>query len=333
MSDGGGATLRLARHAPIALVLALLSPWRRHRGRRRPGRPQRRPGRQGQGPPGQARRPARRGRAAGRAAERHRRPPPPPPAAPGPPQARQQAAQRELDTAQAQLDEQVRATYMERPPVAARELVGGANPPDVHARIPMEKAALEARAAVVTEVRDPQGRGRQPQRQVATDLAEADLVHRRQADERRQVQRLVSQLQATLDRIDSSSAGYLEAERGRSEARGGPPGPATCPGSGRCSPGSRPGRWPGRPSAGPWPSSATPTGGGDRARQLRLLGADQLGLPGRRGRHPAGVAGPVGRRPARRGGRPASRRPGLLRRQPRRPGRPSTTSACTSATA
>src|SRR4029453_12610979 len=49
-------------------------------------------------------------------------------------------------------------------------------------------------------------------------LAEADLVHRRQAEERRQVQRLVSQLQATLDRIDKQLAGYLEAEDARSEA-------------------------------------------------------------------------------------------------------------------
>ena len=57
----------------------------RGRGRPRPAGPQRRPGRQGQGAPGQARRAARRGRAAGRAAERHRGQPRPPPGQPAPP--------------------------------------------------------------------------------------------------------------------------------------------------------------------------------------------------------------------------------------------------------
>src|SRR4029450_4420254 len=152
--------------------------------------------------------------------------------------ARQRAAQRELDTAQQRLDEQVRATYMEGPQWLLGELVGGTSPPDVLRRIPMQKAALEARAGGVTDVRARKGEGDGPKRaagprraggsgraegdspneRVAPDLAEADLVHRRQAEERRQVQRLVSQLQATLDRIDKQLAGYLEAEDARSEA-------------------------------------------------------------------------------------------------------------------
>ena len=67
--------------------------------------------------------------------------------------ARQEAAKAELDTAQAQLDEQARATYMGGPEWLLGELVGGANPPDVMRRFPMQKAALEARAAVVSDVR------------------------------------------------------------------------------------------------------------------------------------------------------------------------------------
>ncbi|MFL6104330.1 MAG: NlpC/P60 family protein [Actinomycetes bacterium] len=132
--------------------------------------------------------------------------------------ARQRAAQRELDTAQQRLDEQVRTTYMEGPQWLLGELIGGTSPPDVLRRIPMQKAALEARAAVVTDVRARKAEVDSLNERVATDLAEADLVHRRQAEERRQVQRLVSQLQATLDRIDKQLAGYLEAEEVRSEA-------------------------------------------------------------------------------------------------------------------
>jgi cell wall-associated NlpC family hydrolase len=133
-------------------------------------------------------------------------------------QARQVAAQRQLDTAQRQLDEQVRATYMNGPQWLLGELVGGANPPDAMRQLPLTKAALEARAAVVTDVRVRKGEVETLKEQVATDLAEADLVHRRQADERRQVQHLVTQLQQTLDKLDEQLAGYLEAEQARAEA-------------------------------------------------------------------------------------------------------------------
>src|SRR5215218_2535185 len=132
--------------------------------------------------------------------------------------ARQQSAQRELEEAQRRLDEQARATYMNGPQWLLGELVGGTNPPDAMRRIPMEKAALEAQAAVVTQVRISKAEVDDLNERVATDLAEADLVHRRQAEERRQVQRLVGQLQATLDRIDQQLAGYLDAEQARSEA-------------------------------------------------------------------------------------------------------------------
>jgi cell wall-associated NlpC family hydrolase len=131
---------------------------------------------------------------------------------------RQQAAQRQLDTAQRQLDEQARATYMNGPQWLLGELVGGANPPDVMRQLPMTKAALEARAAVVSEVRARKGEVDSLNERVAAELAEADLVHRRQDDERRQVQRLVTQLQQTLDKLDGQLAGYLEAEQARAEA-------------------------------------------------------------------------------------------------------------------
>jgi cell wall-associated NlpC family hydrolase len=133
-------------------------------------------------------------------------------------QARQRAAQKELDAAQAQLDEQARATYMNGPQWMLGELVGGANPTDAMRRIPMQKAALEARAAIVTDVRIRKDEVDSLNERVAADLAEAQLVHRRQDAERRQVQRLATRLQATLDKIDEQLAGYLEAEAARSEA-------------------------------------------------------------------------------------------------------------------
>src|SRR4029450_12056101 len=124
---------------------------------------------------------------------------------------RQAAAAKELDTAQAQLDEQARATYMNGPQWLLGELVGGANPTDAMRQLPVTKAALEARAAVVTEVRVRKAEIDTLNERVATDLAEADLLPRQQAQERRQVQKLVEQLQSTLDEIDEQLAGYLEA--------------------------------------------------------------------------------------------------------------------------
>ena len=219
MSGGGGATLRLGRHAPIALVLALLVALA---GGTAAGAAPKAPNAAlaAKARALQARLDAqhaeverlaerlnatddRRQRLQQRLARLR---------------ARQRAAQRELDTAQRRLDEQVRATYMGGPQWLLGELVGGANPPDVLRRIPMQKAALEARAAVVTEVRARKAEVDSLNERVATDLAEADLVHKRQAEERRQVQQLVAQLQATLDRIDKQLAGYLEAEEARSEA-------------------------------------------------------------------------------------------------------------------
>jgi peptidoglycan DL-endopeptidase CwlO len=222
MSEGGGATLRLGRHAPIALALALLVALAGGPAAgAAPAAPEvPNPALAAKAKALQARLDAqhaeverlaerlnatddRRQRLQRRLAQLR---------------ARQRAARRELDTAQRRLDEQARATYMEGPQWLLGELVGGTSPPDVLRRIPMQKAALEARAAVVTEVRARKAEVDNLNERVAADLAEAELVHRRQAEERRQVQRLVARLQATLDRIDRQLAGYLQAEEARSEA-------------------------------------------------------------------------------------------------------------------
>src|SRR4029453_7463017 len=100
-------------------------------------------------------------------------------------EARQEAARRQLETAQQQFDEQVRATYMNGPQWLLGELVGGANPANAMRQLPMTKAALEARAAVIAEVRIRKDEVDSLNERAAAELAEADLVHRRQADERR----------------------------------------------------------------------------------------------------------------------------------------------------
>jgi cell wall-associated NlpC family hydrolase len=132
-------------------------------------------------------------------------------------QARQRAAQAELAVAQQRLDEQARATYMQGPQWLLGELVGDGSP-DPLQRLPRQKAALEAQAAVVDEVRARKAEVDALGQRIALDLAEVGRVHQGYADERRQVEVLVTQLQATLEGIDHKLAGYLEAERIRAEA-------------------------------------------------------------------------------------------------------------------
>src|SRR5512133_2417669 len=152
MSNGGGATLRLGRHAPIALVLALFvavaggtavgaAPAAPDAALAAKARAlQARLDAQNAEVERLAERlnatDDRRHRLQQRLARL---------------QDRQHAAQRELEEAQRRLDEQVRATYMNGPQWLLGELLGGANPPDAMRRIPMEKAALEAQAAVNTQ--------------------------------------------------------------------------------------------------------------------------------------------------------------------------------------
>jgi peptidoglycan DL-endopeptidase CwlO len=132
--------------------------------------------------------------------------------------ARQQAAQAELTVAQQRLDEQARATYMQGPQWLLSELIGDGSSPDPLQRLPRQKAALEAHAAVVDEVRQRKAEVDALGERVALDLAEIQRVHQGYADERRQVEVLVAQLQTTLKGIDRKLAGYLEAERARAEA-------------------------------------------------------------------------------------------------------------------
>jgi len=132
-------------------------------------------------------------------------------------QARQRAAQAELAVAQQRLDELVRATYMQGPQWLLSELVGGGSA-DPLQRLPRQKAALEAHAAVVDEVRQRKVEVDALNHRVGLDLAEVQRVHQGYADERRRVEVLVAQLQTTLGGIDRKLAGYLEAERARAEA-------------------------------------------------------------------------------------------------------------------
>jgi cell wall-associated NlpC family hydrolase len=131
---------------------------------------------------------------------------------------RQQLVQAELQAAQQKLNEQVRATYMQGPEWLLGELFGGSSPPDLLRQLPLQKAALQAQAGVVTEVSQRKAELDALNERAGAELAAAQLVHHRQTAERRELQTAIQGLQATLDGIDRRLAGYLEAEEARAEA-------------------------------------------------------------------------------------------------------------------
>jgi cell wall-associated NlpC family hydrolase len=132
--------------------------------------------------------------------------------------ARQQTVAAELQAAQQKLNEQVRATYMQGPEWLLGELLGGSSPPDLLRRLPLQRAALQAQAGVVTEVSQRKAELDALNERAGAELAAAQLVHHRQTAERRELQTAIQGLQATLDGIDRRLAGYLEAEEARAEA-------------------------------------------------------------------------------------------------------------------
>ncbi len=132
--------------------------------------------------------------------------------------ARQQTVAAELQAAQQKLNEQVRATYMQGPEWLLGELLGGSSPPDLLRRLPLQRAALQAQAGVVTEVSQRKAELDALNERAGAELGAAQLVHHRQTAERRELQTAIQGLQATLDGIDRRLAGYLEAEEARAEA-------------------------------------------------------------------------------------------------------------------
>jgi peptidoglycan DL-endopeptidase CwlO len=132
--------------------------------------------------------------------------------------ARQQTVAAELQAAQQKLNEQARAIYMQGPEWLLSELLGGAGASGVPGQQPLQRAALQAQAGVVTEVRVRKAELDGINERLATDLGEADLVYDRSSTDRQQLQALVDQLQTTLKQIDGRLAGWLEAEEARAEA-------------------------------------------------------------------------------------------------------------------
>jgi cell wall-associated NlpC family hydrolase len=133
-------------------------------------------------------------------------------------QARQARVASELTEAQDALDEQARAIYEAGPGWFVSELVGASDPSDMLRRVPTQKAALEASARKLDEVRT-----RKAELDALTERAGSALAEQRRLDadvlsQHQRIDTQAKQLKATLDGIDKRLAAVLKAREVRAEA-------------------------------------------------------------------------------------------------------------------
>jgi cell wall-associated NlpC family hydrolase len=131
---------------------------------------------------------------------------------------RRRAAEQELATVQARLDERARSTYMAGPGWFVAGLVGADDPADALDRLPLQKAVLEADLALVDQVARAKtklddARSRLSARLVAQAEGAAQLDAKRT-----QAERLAADIGRELRTMDRRVATLIEQQRRREEA-------------------------------------------------------------------------------------------------------------------
>ena len=240
---------------------------------------------------------------------------------------RRAAAEKELATVQAELDERARSSYIAGPGWFMSTLVGADDPADALARLPLQKAVLEADLALVDKV----SKAKAELDSTRARLSERLVAQARGAEQldakRAQAERLAADIERELRTMDRRVAALIEQERRAEEASqraafadyvSAARTAGTAPiRDGRASPAAR------KAVAVALAQLGSLRLGRRGPEHLRLLRPHQLRLRRRRRHHPQGLPGPVRRlrrHALRRPPPPGRRRPGVLRRQPRQPG-------------
>ena len=239
---------------------------------------------------------------------------------------RRAAAEKELAVVQAVLDERARSSYIAGPGWFMSTLVGADDPADALARLPLQKAVLEADLALVDKVSKAKAeldstRARLSDRLVAQARGAEQLDAKRA-----QAERLAADIERELRTMDRPMAALIEQERRAEEASqraafadyvSAARTAGTAPiRDGRAS------RRPARRSPSPWPSLGSPyVWGAEGPSTFDCSGltsfayaAAGVTIPRAPGQY-AAYAGMRSVDPP-----PGRRRPGVLRRQPRQPG-------------
>jgi cell wall-associated NlpC family hydrolase len=131
---------------------------------------------------------------------------------------RRRAAERELAVAQAELDERARSSYMAGPGWFLSNLVGADDPADALARLPLQRAVVEADLALVDRVAASRARLDATRSRLSERLV-AQARGAEQLDVKRaQAERLAADIGRELRTMDRRVAALIDRQRRREEA-------------------------------------------------------------------------------------------------------------------
>jgi cell wall-associated NlpC family hydrolase len=131
---------------------------------------------------------------------------------------RRRSAERELAAVQAELDERARSAYMAGPGWFVAGLVGADDPADALARLPLQRAVLEADLALVDRVSRAKAKLDATRARLSDRLVDQARDAERLDAKRAEAERLAAQIERELRTMDRRVAALIEQERRREEA-------------------------------------------------------------------------------------------------------------------
>jgi cell wall-associated NlpC family hydrolase len=132
--------------------------------------------------------------------------------------ARRRAAEREPEAVQAVLDERARSAYIAGPGWFVSGLVGAADPADALARLPLQRAVLEADLALVDRVERAKAKLDGTRSHLSARLADQARRAEQLDAKRAEAERLSADLKRELRTMDRRVAAIIDQQRRREEA-------------------------------------------------------------------------------------------------------------------
>jgi peptidoglycan DL-endopeptidase CwlO len=131
---------------------------------------------------------------------------------------RRRQAERELAVVQAKLDERARSSYMAGPGWFMSTLVGADDPGDALARLPLQRAVLEADLALVDQVSSAKAKLDSTRTRLSERLVDQARGAERLDAKRAEAERLAAEIERELRTMDRRVAALIEQQRRREEA-------------------------------------------------------------------------------------------------------------------
>ena len=131
---------------------------------------------------------------------------------------RRRVAERELAATQAKLDERARSSYIAGPGWFVAGLVGADDPAGALARLPLQRAVLEADLALVDQVAQAKARLDDTRSRLSARLVEQARSAEQLDAKRAQAEQLATDIKRELRTMDRRVASLIEQDRRREEA-------------------------------------------------------------------------------------------------------------------